>query len=105
MWLMLQQETPEDYVVATGVTTTVRDFVRLSFAELGIDVEFSGKGEREKGVVIDVDEPRLAALGIDATGIKFGQPVVKIDRTYFRPPAVAMSIGRASCRARVCNYV
>src|SRR5690606_3996609 len=55
MWLMLQQEKADDYVVATGVTTTVRDFIRRSFWELGVEVEFSGKGEREKGVVIDID--------------------------------------------------
>lgn len=96
MWLMLQQEIPEDYVVATGITTTVRDFVRLSFAELGIDVEFSGKGEREKGVIIDVDEARLVALGIDTAHIKFGQTVVKVDPTYFRPTEVDMLIGDAS---------
>ncbi|MGV3763168.1 GDP-mannose 4,6-dehydratase, partial [Parapedobacter sp.] len=96
MWLMLQQDMPEDYVVATGITTTVRDFVRLSFAELGIEVEFSGKGEREKGVIIDVDESRLASLGIDGAGIKFGQTVVKVDPTYFRPTEVDMLIGDAT---------
>lgn len=96
MWLMLQQETPEDYVVATGVTTTVRDFVRMSFAELGIDIEFSGKGEREKGVVIDADESRLTALGIDPANIKFGQTVVKVDPAYFRPTEVDLLIGDAT---------
>lgn len=104
MWLMLQQETPEDYVVATGITTTVRDFVRLSFAELGVDVEFSGKGDREKGVIIDVDESRLAALGIDAAGIKFGQTVVKVDPTYFRPTEVDMLIGDATKAQRQLGW-
>lgn len=55
MWLILQQEKPEDFVIATGITTTVRDFVRMTFAELGIEVEFSGKDEHEKGVIIDID--------------------------------------------------
>src|SRR3954466_11614559 len=59
MWLILQQEKPEDYVIATGVTTTVRDFVKMSFAELGIEVEFSGKDEHEKGVIIDTDDNKL----------------------------------------------
>lgn len=104
MWLMLQQETPEDYVVATGVTTTVRDFVRLAFAELGIDVEFSGKGAREKGVVIDVDESRLAALGIDAAAIKLGQTVVKVDPTYFRPTEVDLLIGDATKAQRQLGW-
>ncbi|HEY0896861.1 MAG TPA: GDP-mannose 4,6-dehydratase, partial [Sphingobacteriaceae bacterium] len=60
MWLILQQETPEDYVIATGVTTTVRDFVKMSFAELGVEVEFSGKDASEKGVIINVDADRAA---------------------------------------------
>ncbi|MDF2518039.1 MAG: GDP-mannose 4,6-dehydratase [Sphingobacterium sp.] len=93
MWLILQQEKPEDFVIATGVTTTVRDFVRLAFAELGIEIEFSGKGEQEKGVIIDVDEERLAALNIDRSLIKFGQTVVKVDPAYYRPTEVDLLIG------------
>ena len=54
MWLILQQETAEDFVIATGVTTTVRDFVRMAFAELGIEIEFSGKGEQEKLSLIHI---------------------------------------------------
>jgi len=96
MWLMLQQETAEDYVVATGVTTTVRDFVKMSFAELGIEVEFSGKGDREKGVVIDVDEKRLAELAIKPSAVKLGQTVVKVDPAYYRPTEVDLLIGDAT---------
>src|ERR1700756_1793287 len=55
MWLMLQQEKAEDFVIATGVTTTVRDFIKMAFAELGVEVEFSGKDALEKGVIIDMD--------------------------------------------------
>lgn len=93
MWLILQQEKPEDFVIATGVTTTVRDFVRLAFAELGIEIEFSGKGEQEKGVIIDVDEERLGELNIDKSLIKFGQTVVKVDPAYYRPTEVDLLIG------------
>ena len=96
MWLILQQDQPEDYVIATGVTTTVRDFVRMSFAHVGIEIEFSGKNEQEKGVIIDVDEERLTALGIDPSIIKFGQTVVKVDPTYFRPTEVDLLIGDAT---------
>ncbi len=96
MWLMLQQDSAEDYVVATGVTTTVRDFVRMSFAELGIEVEFSGKDVREKGVIIDADEKRLNQLGIDPQHVKFGQTVVKVDPAYYRPTEVDLLIGDAS---------
>ncbi len=93
MWLILQQETAEDFVIATGVTTTVRDFVRMAFAELGIEIEFSGKGEQEKGVIIDIDEERLAQLKIDKSLIKFGQTVVKVDPAYYRPTEVDLLIG------------
>lgn len=93
MWLILQQDTPEDFVIATGVTTTVRDFVRLAFAELGIEIEFSGKGEQEKGVIIDIDEERLSELNIDKSLIKFGQTVVKVDPAYYRPTEVDLLIG------------
>ncbi|WP_343557972.1 GDP-mannose 4,6-dehydratase [Sphingobacterium sp.] len=93
MWLILQQETPEDFVIATGVTTTVRDFVRMAFAELGIEIEFSGKGEQEKGVIINIDEERLSELNIDKSLIKFGQTVVKVDPAYYRPTEVDLLIG------------
>ena len=63
MWLILQQEKPEDFVIATGITTTVRDFVRMAFAEVGIEIEFSGKDEHEKGVIIDVDQEKIKELG------------------------------------------
>jgi len=96
MWLMLQQEVPADYVVATGVTTTVRDFVKMSFAQLGIDIEFSGKGENEKGVIIDADESRLAQLQIDPDHVKFGQTVVRVDPLYYRPTEVDLLIGDAT---------
>ena len=93
MWLILQQEQAEDFVIATGVTTTVRDFVKMSFAELGIEVEFSGKDEQEKGVIIDIDEEKCKSLGIDPTAMKFGQTVVKVDPKYFRPTEVDLLIG------------
>lgn len=93
MWLMLQQEKAEDFVIATGVTTTVRDFVKMAFAELGIEVEFSGKDEAEKGVIIDMDEQRLVELNIPVENIKLGQTVVKVDAQYFRPTEVDLLVG------------
>ena len=95
MWLMLQQETAEDYVIATGVTTTVRDFIRLVFMELGIEVEFSGKAENERGVIIDIDEERAMTLGLNTDALRFGQTVVKVDARYFRPTEVDLLIGDA----------
>ncbi|SDI34127.1 GDP-mannose 4,6-dehydratase [Mucilaginibacter sp. P25] len=96
MWLMLQQERAEDFVIATGVTTTVRDFIRMAFMELGIEVEFSGKDENERGVIIDIDEERAIALGLNLEALRFGQTVVKVDPRYFRPTEVDLLIGDAA---------
>lgn len=96
MWLMLQQETAEDFVIATGVTTTVRDFIRMAFLELGIEVEFSGKDENERGVIIDIDEERAVSLGLNLDALRFGQTVVKVDSRYFRPTEVDLLIGDAT---------
>jgi GDPmannose 4,6-dehydratase len=96
MWLMLQQDKPEDFVIATGVTTTVRDFIKMSFAELGVEIEFSGKDERERGVIIDIDENRAKELELNLDALKFGQTVVKVDPKYFRPTEVDLLIGDAT---------
>lgn len=96
MWLMLQQEKAEDYVIATGVTTTVREFVRKSFEEIGIEIEFAGKDENERGVVIGHNEERLLALGLTADCMKMGQTVVRVDPRYFRPTEVDLLIGDAT---------
>jgi len=93
MWLILQQEKPEDYVIATGVTTTVRDFVKMSFAELGIEIEFSGKDQYERGVIIDVDQDLVAQLGLNDEHLKPGTVVVQVDEKYFRPTEVDLLLG------------
>lgn len=93
MWLILQQPVAEDYVIATGVTTTVRDFVAMSFAECGITVEFSGKDAAEKGVIIDIDVEKMISLGLDATKVNLGQTIVRVDEKYFRPTEVDLLIG------------
>jgi len=93
MWLILQQEKAEDFVIATGVTTTVRDFVRMSFAELGIDIEFSGKDTNEQGVIIDIDQAKIKSLGLNEDNLKLGMTVVKVDPKYFRPTEVDLLLG------------
>ncbi|MEO5911165.1 MAG: GDP-mannose 4,6-dehydratase [Pelobium sp.] len=93
MWLILQQEKPEDFVIATGVTTTVREFIRMSFEELGITLEFSGKDENEKGVIIDVDQEKAKELGLNMESLKLGQTVVKVDPKYYRPTEVELLLG------------
>jgi len=93
MWLILQQEKPEDFVIATGITTTVRDFVRMSFAVLGIDIEFSGKDENEKGVIIGLDEALLTQYGLKSDKLFLGSTIVQVDPKYFRPTEVDLLLG------------
>ncbi|WP_285009901.1 GDP-mannose 4,6-dehydratase [Pedobacter faecalis] len=93
MWLILQQESPEDYVIATGITTTVRDFVKMAFAELGIEIEFSGKDAHERGVIIDVDQELVKSLGLNDTNLKPGTVVVQVDERYYRPTEVDLLLG------------
>lgn len=93
MWLILQQEKPQDFVIATGITTTVRDFIKMTFAELGVDIEFSGKDENEKGVIIDVDEEKAHKLGLSLEKLKLGTTVVRVDPKYFRPTEVDLLLG------------
>ncbi len=88
MYLILQQEKPDDYVIATGVTTEVRDFVRLAFAELGIVVDFEGEGVNETGVVRECQHPDFR--------LPKGKVVVRVDARYFRPTEVELLIGDAT---------
>jgi GDPmannose 4,6-dehydratase len=92
MYLMLQQEKPEDYVVATGVTTHVRDFIRMAFAYVGITLDFKGEGVNEVGIVSSINIDRLTALDI-STVLKEGQEVIAVDPRYFRPTEVDLLIG------------
>ena len=85
MWLILQQETPEDFVISTGVTTTVRDFIKMAFAEVGVELEFKGSEVNEVAIVKSTSNPEYA--------FKVGQEVIKIDPTYFRPTEVDLLIG------------
>jgi len=96
MWLMLQQDVAEDFVIATGVTTTVREFIKMAFLELGIEIEFSGKDIGERGVIIDMDQEKITELGLNADALRFGQTVVKVDPAYFRPTEVDLLIGDAT---------
>lgn len=84
MWLMLQQDKPEDFVISTGVTTTVRDFVKLSFLEAGIEIEFKGEGIHEKGYV-------KSCKG--EYELPVGKEVVAVDPKYFRPTEVDLLLG------------
>src|SRR6218665_2223075 len=85
MWLILQQDTPEDFVISTGVTTRVRDFIKMAFNEVGVELEFTGEGVDETGTVVASSNPDYA--------FKIGQVVVQIDPAYFRPTEVDLLIG------------
>lgn len=85
MWRILQQDEPEDYVIATGVTTYIRDFVKLSFAEVGIDLLFEGEKENEVARVAACKNPKFQ--------IETGKVVVRIDPQYYRPTEVDLLIG------------
>jgi GDPmannose 4,6-dehydratase len=88
MWLMMQQDTPEDYVLATGVTTTVRDFIKLAYREVGMEIAFSGSGENEIGKIVSCKDPLYQVAP--------GTTVVAIDPMYFRPAEVDLLIGDAT---------
>ena len=85
MYLILQQDKPEDFVIATGVTTSVRDFIRLAFAEVGIGLEFKGKGASEVGIVSSSTNPEYP--------VEIGTEVVAVDPHYYRPTEVDLLIG------------
>jgi GDPmannose 4,6-dehydratase len=87
MYLMLQQSIPQDFVLATGITTSIRDFVILAFIEAGIEIEFSGEGIDEVGIVKNV---------LSKNHLKKGDIIVKVDPEYFRPTEVDLLIGDAS---------
>ncbi|MEO9070471.1 MAG: GDP-mannose 4,6-dehydratase [Ginsengibacter sp.] len=88
MWLMLQQEIPDDFVIATGKTCTVKEFTRMAFSEAGIEIEFRGNGSEETGVIKSCKNKNYQ--------LPAGKEVVAIDSNYFRPTEVDMLIGDAT---------
>ncbi|MGQ8338410.1 GDP-mannose 4,6-dehydratase [Sunxiuqinia sp. A32] len=103
MYLILQQDQPDDYVIATGVTTTIRDFIRLSFEEVGLEVSFKGEGKEEKGYLTGIDKDlfkeRVGDSFLDGimARMSYGtNEVVSVDPMYFRPTEVDLLIGDAT---------
>ncbi len=88
MWMILQADQPEDWVIATGKTTTVRDFVRMAFNEIGVELTFEGEGKQEKGIIKSCSNPNF--------NLEVGKTVVCIDPHYYRPTEVDLLIGDAS---------
>ena len=97
MWLMLQQDSPEDFVIATGVTTTVREFISKTFKQLGITLHFTSSGLTETAVVVKSENSEFT--------VKQGQEVVKIDPAYFRPTEVELLIGDPTKAKSKLNWI
>jgi GDPmannose 4,6-dehydratase len=96
MWMILQAEEAEDWVIATGKTTRIRDFVHMSFAEVGIELEFKGEGENERAYVTKCNHPEYQ--------VALGQEVSAVDARYFRPTEVELLIGDASKAKRKLGW-
>jgi len=107
MYLILQQDEPSDYVIATGITTEVREFVRMAFAEIGIKIEFKGKGIDEKGYISSIDKDIFTkSVGhefLDAI-LAVKKPIVEVDANYFRPTEVDLLIGDATKSRTKLNW-
>jgi len=88
MWMMLQQEKPDDYVLATGITTSVREFIKMAFGELGVEIGFKGEDEKEVGIIKSCSNKKIK--------IPVGKTVIKIDPKYYRPTEVDLLIGDAA---------
>jgi len=107
MYLILQQENPDDYVIATGITTEVREFVRMAFAEIGISIDFKGEGIDEKGYIGKIDEAKFT----ETVGVEFlntigslKESIVEVDANYFRPTEVDLLIGDATKSRTKLNW-
>jgi GDPmannose 4,6-dehydratase len=96
MWLMLQQDKPQDYVIATGVTTTVRDFIKLSFENVGIEIAFSGSNENETASVVCCSNVNYQ--------LPVGKIVMRIDPQYYRPTEVELLVGNAEKANKELNW-
>jgi len=97
MYLVLQQDEPDDYVISTGVTTEIREFIRMAFSEIGITVEFSGKGNQEEGKIAGIDKQKFQEKTcLKSDHLNKGQVLVKVDPRYFRPTEVDELVGDSS---------
>ncbi len=96
MYLILQQPVAEDFVIATGVTTEIREFARMAFRYLGIELEFKGEGIDEKGYIASIDHDKAGELKLNMKNLVVGKEVINVDPKYFRPTEVELLIGDAT---------
>lgn len=104
MWQVLQQDTPDDYVIASGVTTEVREFVRQAFVYIGVHLTFEGVGVDEKAVVGSVDNARFEQVVGEPCGLTNGRVVVAVDPQYFRPTEVELLIGNPAKAMKTLDW-
>ena len=116
MYLILQQEKPDDYVIATGITTSIRDFIKMTGEKLGLEITFAGKDVEEKGYLTGVDEAvfsenvgsqylkNIKLRVSNVSGEKVQEPIVSVDPQYFRPTEVELLIGDASKAKKVLGW-
>ncbi|MFV0269744.1 MAG: GDP-mannose 4,6-dehydratase [Draconibacterium sp.] len=117
MYLILQQDKADDYVIATGITTSIRDFIKMTAEEMGLEISFLGKGAEEKGYLTNIDDQKF----IDIVGLEYldrikkrilrrkavsneVEPVIAVDPNYFRPTEVELLIGDASKARNVLKW-
>ncbi|MFI3322993.1 MAG: GDP-mannose 4,6-dehydratase [Rikenellaceae bacterium] len=105
MWLILQQPTPSDYVIATGVTTKVREFVRMSFAYLGLNLRFEGEGVDEIGILESVDGKVFEIRVGQSCSLELGAVLVRVDSRYFRPTEVETLTGNPRKSKELLGWV
>lgn len=104
MYLMMQQEKPSDFVLATGITTTVRNFVQLAFEKAGIQLAFKEKGVKEYAVIAKIDPTMLQKFGFEKTPLQVGDVVVSVDPAYYRPTEVDLLIGDATKAQKLLGW-
>ena len=98
MYLILQQKKPDDFVIATGKTTEVREFVKMAFQEIGVEIEFQGEGINEQGIVIKNNGTQIAPQ------LKPGDVILKVDPLYFRPTEADILMGNATKAKKILNW-
>jgi GDPmannose 4,6-dehydratase len=103
MWLILQQEKPADFVIATGRTSSIRDFVKTAFAYAGIKIKFTGSGVDEKGIIEEINSAKLAKI-TSKIHVKEGQQIISVDPRYFRPTEVDILLGNPAKAEKILGW-
>jgi GDPmannose 4,6-dehydratase len=104
MWMILQHDQPEDFVIATGENHSIREFIDKTFRELGIKIAFKGEGTEEVGIVESLDSGKLKELGLQSTPVSTGDQIIEVDPSYFRPTEVEELIGDPAKAKKILNW-